>query len=416
MLKIAKLDQRTGQPSPFVHDMDRQDAVLSKGIGIALGHDFEAEPQRLGRPRIGAPGRRSYLHQSLGAPGIYFASACAEGSGAQALLDDRGQTLFADIIVETAEGNVRRGEAGLHRENMQTRTAEVDEQIDRTAEGSEAVTQIHLAGRREVGKHGDIARVSRPALPILAVPGQDGERKRPVRSSAKAGRLNPDVMRERVRCQWQKHGGREQFADHSSNILSERGLVLTAAVLGLFGSAPALAHTNTGLAGGLVSGFEHPFLGADHLLAMVAVGIWGAFLGRPLIYVLPIIFPMMMAVGAVLGILAVPMLPTEIGIAISMVVLGAVIAFAIRASVAVAVGLISIFALFHGYAHGTELPFASNPQPYVVGFVLATGLLHLAGIAIGLARDRPGGTTGLRMAGGAISLVGLAFLSRIMTT
>jgi urease accessory protein len=188
-----------------------------------------------------------------------------------------------------------------------------------------------------------------------------------------------------------------------------------ACVLSLLKSAPALAHSNTGEVGGLVSGFEHPFLGADHLLAMVAVGIWGAFLGRPLVYLLPVIFPLMMAVGAVLGIFGVQIPPTETGIAVSMIVLGAAIGCAMRAPVAVAVGLISVFALFHGYAHGTELPFALNPQPYIIGFVLATGLLHVAGILLGMLRRRRGGTFALRAIGGGISFAGLAFLLRLIS-
>lgn len=147
---------------------------------------------------------------------------------------------------------------------------------------------------------------------------------------------------------------------------------------------------------------------------MVAVGIWGAFLGRPLIYLLPVVFPMMMAVGSVLGIFAVPVPPAEYGIALSVIVLGAAIGFALRARIFVAVGLISVFALFHGYAHGTELPFAASPQPYIAGFVLATGLLHVAGILIGLLRDRPGGALALRAMGGGIGIAGLAFLLRLV--
>lgn len=185
------------------------------------------------------------------------------------------------------------------------------------------------------------------------------------------------------------------------------------ALLSLASPAPAYAHTNTGPVGGLVSGFEHPFLGPDHLLAMVAVGIWGAFLGRPLVWLLPIVFPMMMAVGAVLGIFGVPMLPTEDGIAFSMIVLGGAIAFAVRAPAWVAVGLIATFALFHGYAHGVELPYALNPEPYIIGFVFATGMLHVAGIMLGLLRERRGGTSALRGMGGMIGLAGLAFLFRL---
>ena len=90
--------------------------------------------------------------------------------------------------------------------------------------------------------------------------------------------------------------------------------------------SPVWAHTGTGLPGGFLSGFRHPLSGMDHLLAMISVGLWGAFLGRPLIYVLPVIFPMMMVIGAIMGMFALPLPPTEIGIAMSVLVLGGCIA------------------------------------------------------------------------------------------
>ena len=126
-------------------------------------------------------------------------------------------------------------------------------------------------------------------------------------------------------------------------------------------SSPAAAHTGTGLAGGFASGFMHPLSGWDHLLAMISVGLWGAFLGRPLIYLLPVTFPLMMVVGAVAGMFARPMPPVEIGIALSVLVLGGCVAAAFRAPVWLAVTVVATFALFHGYAHGRELPSAADP-------------------------------------------------------
>jgi urease accessory protein len=183
----------------------------------------------------------------------------------------------------------------------------------------------------------------------------------------------------------------------------------------LFAAGPVAAHTGTGLAGGFASGFTHPLSGWDHLLAMVAVGLWGAFLGRPLIYLLPVTFPLMMVVGAVLGMFNLPMPPVEIGIALSVLVLGGCIAAALRAPTWAAITIIATFALFHGYAHGRELPSAADPIGYSTGFVLTTGLLHVAGIVIGLLADRRGGATAIRTAGAAIAATGVLFLARAVS-
>lgn len=171
-------------------------------------------------------------------------------------------------------------------------------------------------------------------------------------------------------------------------------------------ACPALAHTGEGVAGGLLAGLRHPVTGLDHLLAMVAVGIWGAFLGRPLIWALPVAFPLMMVVGGVAGIVGIPVPYIEPGIALSVIVLGLAIAAAWRAAVPVAVGVVAVFALFHGYAHGTELPHAASPAAYATGFVVATGSLHLAGIAIGLLARFEHGTLALRVCGAAIAIIG----------
>ncbi len=176
------------------------------------------------------------------------------------------------------------------------------------------------------------------------------------------------------------------------------------------GSAPAAAHTGTGLAGGFQSGFIHPFSGFDHLLAMVSVGLWGAFLGRPLIVALPVIFPTVMALGGVLGIVGVPLPPIELGIAASVFVLGAMIAGAVRAPIWLASLIVATFAIFHGYAHGKELPSAADPVGYSAGFVLATGMLHVVGISIGVIADRPGGAIVVRGLGALVMLTGLWFL------
>ena len=182
----------------------------------------------------------------------------------------------------------------------------------------------------------------------------------------------------------------------------------------VFGAAavtPAYAHSGTGLAGGFESGFSHPFTGVDHLLAMVSVGIWGAFLGRPLIYALPVIFPLIMVGGAILGMFSLPMPPVELGIAASVLVLGLCVCLAIQAPAWVACAIVAIFAVFHGYAHGVESPSAADPVGYSVGFVLATGLLHALGIGIGVLNALPKGRLVTRSLGGAVAVAGAWYLA-----
>ncbi|MEO0622315.1 MAG: HupE/UreJ family protein [Pseudomonadota bacterium] len=186
---------------------------------------------------------------------------------------------------------------------------------------------------------------------------------------------------------------------------------IVTALTAVFAATSAAAHDAVGVAGGLESGFLHPILGPDHLIAMVAVGLWGAQLGRPLVFALPVAFPLVMAVGGVLGVAGVPLPAVEVGIALSGLVLGLAIAFAFRAPVWVAVLLVGTFALLHGHAHGTELPTAAEPLAYGIGFVISTGLLHVVGIAIGLLNDwRKIGPSVVRGCGAVIASFGLLFL------
>jgi urease accessory protein len=173
-----------------------------------------------------------------------------------------------------------------------------------------------------------------------------------------------------------------------------------------------MAHTGS-VAGGFAGGLAHPMFGLDHVVAMVAVGLWGAFLGAPAIVVLPIVFPLVMAAGGVLGILGVPLPGVEIGIAASAIVLGLMVVFAMRPPLWIAAVLVGAFAIFHGHAHGAELPPGADALAYSAGFVIATGLLHLAGIALGLLTRRPGGQLIVRTAGGLIACVGVVFLARV---
>jgi urease accessory protein len=179
--------------------------------------------------------------------------------------------------------------------------------------------------------------------------------------------------------------------------------------------AVALAHTGVGVVGGFQSGFIHPIFGFDHVVAMVAVGLWGAFLGQPAIWLLPVVFPVVMAFGGLAGVLGVPLPGVEVGIAASAVALGAMVALALRPPLWVAAVLVGAFAIFHGHAHGTELPEAANPLAYGVGFVIATGLLHLSGIVLGLLARWPAGLQAVRVGGAAIACVGLYFLAGALT-
>lgn len=191
---------------------------------------------------------------------------------------------------------------------------------------------------------------------------------------------------------------------------TRRTIGLATLVAGVTIAGAALAHDGTGLIGGFISGFLHPLNGPDHMLAMVAVGLWGAILGRPLVFVLPTVFPAMMAIGGVLGILGVPVPPVEIGIAVSVIVLGGVIAWGLKPALWIAIALVATFAIFHGYAHGAELPSAADPVGYSVGFVLSTGLLHLVGILIGYLAEKTVGLRVVRVLGGMIAAAGLWFL------
>jgi len=175
----------------------------------------------------------------------------------------------------------------------------------------------------------------------------------------------------------------------------------------------AQAHVNKGEAAGFLSGLKHPISGLDHVVAMIAVGLWGAQLGAPAIWVLPVAFPMVMACGGMLGLLGVPLPGIEIGIAASAILLGAAVMMELRPPIAVAAVLVGFFAIFHGYAHGSELPAGQSGLLYSIGFVMATGCLHGVGISIGLVHRWSWGQRALRLAGVAIALAGIFFMWKV---
>ncbi|MBE0627881.1 MAG: HupE/UreJ family protein [Burkholderiales bacterium] len=195
-------------------------------------------------------------------------------------------------------------------------------------------------------------------------------------------------------------------SDIARHALHPRLVWLTAAFLAL----PAWAHEQQGQAAGFVSGLQHPLSGLDHVLAMVAVGLWGAQLGAPAIWLLPVTFPLVMACGGFLGLVGVPLPGVEIAIAASAMLLGAMVAAQLRPPLWLAAVAVAFFAVFHGHAHGTELPSGQSGLLYSVGFVAATGCLHATGIAIGLIHRWPQGRIALRAAGAAVAAAGVVFL------
>ena len=181
------------------------------------------------------------------------------------------------------------------------------------------------------------------------------------------------------------------------------GALLT--VLGL----PAEAHLLNASHAGAAQGFAHPFFGLDHILAMVAVGLWAAQIGRRALWVLPLAFPLAMAAGGLLGMSGVSLPGIETGIAASVALLGLLIVLAAKPQLPAAIGLVALFALFHGHAHGAELPAAASPLLYGLGFVAATVVLHLTGLAIGQILKLPQGQLAIRAGGAGIAAAG-AFL------
>lgn len=167
------------------------------------------------------------------------------------------------------------------------------------------------------------------------------------------------------------------------------GSILLLGAVACSAASPAAAHVLGGAMGGFGSGFEHPLLGFDHFLAMLAVGLWGAQMGGRPVWTLPSTFPLIMCIGGVVGMLGMVQQPViSLGIALSMIALGGVIAAAWKAPEWAALAIVSVFALFHGYPHGQMAPLAADPAAYTVGFVVATGLIHIVGIVIGLALGR----------------------------
>lgn len=179
----------------------------------------------------------------------------------------------------------------------------------------------------------------------------------------------------------------------------------------------AFAHTGVGDTHGIVHGFMHPVTGLDHILAMVTVGILAWQLGGRALWALLTAFVAAMVVGGALGVAGVDVPFVELGIALSVVVLGAAVALGVRAPLALAIGLVGFFAIFHGHAHGTEMPDDADGLAYGIGFMLGTALLYLAGIGLGFLIGRFAESRGqsyVRGAGGLICIAGLLIATGIL--
>jgi urease accessory protein len=163
-----------------------------------------------------------------------------------------------------------------------------------------------------------------------------------------------------------------------------------------------------------LTGLRHPVSGLDHVLAMIAVGLWGAHLGIPAVWLLPVAFPMMMAFGGMFGLMGLPLPGVEMGIAVSAVVLGVMVLAEARPTLSVALVIVAIFAV-HGHAHGTELPEGQSGLLYSMGFVIATGLLHGLGIGMGSVHRWDVGRVALRIAGAVVLGAGIFFFWNALT-
>ncbi len=178
----------------------------------------------------------------------------------------------------------------------------------------------------------------------------------------------------------------------------------------LLSAGPALAHTGAGAVQGFAAGFAHPMLGFDHLLAMVAVGLWAALVGGRALWAWPLAFTGVMVVGAGLGFAPLGLPHLELSIGVSVVLLGLAAAFQLSLPVLAGAGLCGFFALFHGYAHGAEIPVEADASAYVAGFTLATMMLHAAGLVVGSAMIRVDRVWLPGLSGAAVTTAGIVLL------
>lgn len=185
----------------------------------------------------------------------------------------------------------------------------------------------------------------------------------------------------------------------------------------LLAAPAAFAHTGVGDTSGFIHGFTHPVGGLDHVLAMVTVGLFAWQLGGRALWLVPAAFVVVMATGGALGVTGIDVPYVETGIALSVLVLGAAVALGVHAPVAVAMAVVGVFAIFHGHAHGAEMPEDAAGAAYAAGFMFATALLHLAGVGAGMLIGKAGDRFGqlvMRTAGGGVVLAGVGILAGLV--
>lgn len=196
-------------------------------------------------------------------------------------------------------------------------------------------------------------------------------------------------------------------------------VVRTISAILVLAALPVAAQAHTGLhplvhVGSAGAGFVHPFSGLDHLLTMIAVGLWAASLGGRAIWAVPSTFVALMAVGAVFGMAGFALPAIETGIAVSVIVVGLLVAVAARVPVSLAALIVGVFAVFHGQAHGAEMPAMAAPVLYALGFIAATALLHGVGLAGGLMREESWSRFVPRLAGAVVAMVGVASVASLI--
>jgi urease accessory protein len=204
----------------------------------------------------------------------------------------------------------------------------------------------------------------------------------------------------------------EEFAPPPASDLAQRRCILKVSIskmlmMTALVSGVAMAHTGVERTTGFGEGLLHPVGGADHLLAMVAVGLWAAQMGGRAMWSFPLAFVGVMILGGIAGFAGVPVPFVEEGILVSVLILGVLIAGALRFPVVASALMVGGLAIFHGHSHGAELPASVGAGSYTIGFALATALLHLAGLGLGLLLQRMNLRPAVRFAGGAVALCGL---------
>lgn len=439
--QVGQFHSRVRKSLATIKHMQRQFPRRAKRIGTALRNNFQLETDRPNCKCLVYRGSPADLHQCLRSPALTLPARPVSQLGVLSDSEYRRKSFCFRIVVELCGRQFRERISRLHADDMKSLTSELNDEVHLFA-FDQCRTEVLSSAVEEIGKN-DYSVARSPTLACRTVADKKAHGNRGTDWCLKPVWLDPKVMSKNRRRNQQKrqsckslfHGrfsplvpkafervppvlmpvDSTHLGKSPSRFAASRGPRNVAIILFCLSlSSRAFAHDGANLTGGFQTGFLHPLSGLDHMLAMISVGLWGAALGRPLIIVLPVLFPIIMALGGGLGVAGVAMPPVEAGIALSVLVLGMMVALAVKAPVPVACAIVAFFALFHGYAHGREAPSTADPIGYSAGFVLSTGLLHLVGIAIGRLNITPMGAIGVRVAGAAIALIGIWFLTEAL--